>query len=129
MTQYPSITDETLIAELKRLADESPDYVYGAPAHMTRGYEGTTVCLYVHTDPGGDESKDAPGCIVGKALHRLGVPLATLAEFEHYNPREIAGEILPGVTISGSLFAGRVQRAQDRGKTWRAAVDYAKEAA
>lgn len=127
MGTHPDITDETLIAEIMKLAAESPDFVYEAPAHMTREYEYTTECFYVHTDPDGDDAKNAPGCIVGQALHRLGVPLSVLEQYEHVGAGTLVSEITPNVGAVGESFARRAQLNQDEGKTWRDAVDHATE--
>lgn len=65
-----------VLETLRKVVSERPDYMYEAPEHMTS--EGSQLsCFYVHTDA--DGNNPTPGCVVGELLHRLGVPLETLA--------------------------------------------------
>lgn len=109
------ITDEQLISTLRALAAERPDYVYKAPAHMT-GFK----CFYVHTDSSGEPT--GPGCIVGAALHRLGVPLEVLAEHEGGPARDVIASLTYGASWGLMHRVGCVQGLQDTGHCWADAV-------
>jgi hypothetical protein len=100
------------------VAERGADYVYVRPqASADRR------CLYSHGD--------SPGCIVGYVLHKLGVPLITLAQYEGMPAREIL-PVLGLVPFDPDLrtaeqteivfLLNRVQHAQDRHQTWGYAV-------
>jgi hypothetical protein len=121
MMTLPDITDAELIDALKAVVAESPDHVYTAPQHMLdEGYAKST-CFYVHTDEN-DETKLSPGCVVGAALHRLGVPLEALQEYEHQNANAVLNVLYPGLSIQAKSFAGRVQLEQDNKFPWGRAL-------
>lgn len=101
-----------LWAEVKKVAAEKPDYVY--PEQY---------CQYQH---GGK-----PSCIVGHALHRLGVPVESLKFFDEKNsgggvlawglPNEFPDLI--EMDSEASLFAlSEAQEAQDNRVPWGEAV-------
>lgn len=75
-------------------------------------------CMYV--------VDDAPACIVGNALHRLGVPVEELAKNNTLNFRY---RELNGVGISGQarMALNRAQRKQDGYGTWGDALRASEE--
>jgi hypothetical protein len=98
-------------AEVRKLAQEQPDFVYKRP-------EYSAFCLYVHETSDGIKT---PGCIVGHALHRLGFSLDEL---------EIGGtasEALERLSVNGwdkdvVTWITRVQGEQDMATPWGRAV-------
>ena len=107
-------------AEIRKLAQEQPDFVYKRP-------ESSSFCLYVHEASDGSKT---PGCIVGHALHRLGF------SFDELEIGGTAGEALHRLGISDwdkdtVVWITRVQGEQDTGIPWGQAVARtdAKEAA
>lgn len=111
------ITAEKLIDTLRAVANEKPDHVYTAPAHMDKNDS----CYYVHTDPE-DNQKLSPGCLVGAALHRLGVPLEELKRHEGESAYALLDQLCPGVGHRARCFAGEVQALQDEGTAWGEAI-------
>lgn len=118
-----NITADQLIDTLKDVAAENPDTVYTPPAHMSGGLPSST-CYYVHTDPS-DPTLKTPGCIVGVALHRLGVPLDELQENEHEHAAAVIPRLVPGMDSRGTDFAFEIQHQQDLKKPWGEARRYA----
>ncbi|GAA3473847.1 hypothetical protein [Nonomuraea roseola] len=116
----PKVTDAEMIDTLKAVVAEKPDYVYGAPEHMA---DGTGQCYYVHTDAENEE-KLAPGCLVGVALNRLGVPLETLQKHEADNAFCVIGRVVEGISDVALEFAHLLQIRQDNGATWGEALAY-----
>ena len=101
-----------LWAEVKKVAAEQPEYVYPEE-----------VCQYQH---GGK-----PSCIVGHALHRLGVPMGALEALDdaqdgggvpaHGIPKEFPD--LVEADSESALFAlSEAQEAQDNRLPWGEAV-------
>lgn len=105
---YKNVTNEDLLRTLREVAAEQPEKVYKSPA----GAGGS--CFYVH----GNE----PGCIVGHALHRLGVPLETLKEHESDAARAPLNDLFPEVTEGAMDLVDSVQYLQDRGEPWGEAI-------
>lgn len=106
-----AVTADQIIAEVRRLAAEKPDYVYEKP-------EFSAFCLYMH----GDE----PGCIFGHALHNLGWDVTA----------HDAGAINTVLDDNGVLTTTKqrewmreVQFSQDHGSTWEKAVRSADQVA
>ncbi|GAA0641496.1 hypothetical protein GCM10009548_02140 [Streptomyces malaysiensis subsp. malaysiensis] len=107
------ITSEQLEATLREVADERPDYVYMAPAD-------TDLCSYVHDDGNGVQ---IPGCIVGHALFRLGVPLAALSQREGLGAADVIGATTNLCwSDPAALAAETAQTAQDDGTPWARAM-------
>ncbi|MEQ4716124.1 hypothetical protein [Nonomuraea sp. B19D2] len=122
MTTLPTVTDAQVIDAIKAVAAENLDRVYTAPEHMSTS--GT--CYYGHTDAD-DEGKLSPGCLVGAAMNRLGVPLETLRRHEETNAFNLLTNLFPLLSTQTCSFANSAQMEQDGGKTWGEAVAYAKE--
>ncbi|WP_338781766.1 hypothetical protein [Streptomyces sp. DG1A-41] len=110
------LTDEQVLSTLRDVAEESPEKVYVAPAHL-RDEWGS--CYYVHRDEEGNESA---GCIVGQVLHRLGVPLAELKKAETLGATAAVRLTTEGVSDTVATFLRYVQCKQDRGQTWSRSV-------
>ena len=110
-------TTEDVAREMRRLAAERPDYVYGGNAEAPYG----KACWYVHGDEHGNLVE--AGCLVGQALHALGFSLEELVLHED----EPAGTMLVnlGVTEVSDDAQGitRAQRAQDDGRAWGKAIE------
>ncbi|WP_458085763.1 hypothetical protein [Streptomyces malaysiensis] len=108
------ITAEQLEATIREVAAERPDYIYKTP-------EGSDICRYVHTD--NDSGVQIPGCLIGHALNRLGVPLADLCRNEGTD----AASVIHTYTTLGTwdpavMAAENAQFEQDQGSTWSEAV-------
>lgn len=120
-----SVTGEQVVAEVRRVASSNPSFVYG---------EGFGGCSYFGRgigDPTGQR------CIVGQALHNLGVDMSGVLEAENslindgldseseievlINERVVAVDASP-VEV---LWLGRVQTNQDIGVPWGRAVAHA----
>lgn len=113
-------------------SEVAPDYCYVNPT-------GGSSCMYVHGDirtPFGvitNPDDLVPGCIVGKYLHSIGVPLLAIAQHENATSNTIlnhlAGEgwIEIGDPVGGFDPADAlrtVQRLQDNSITWHRAIEH-----
>lgn len=117
--------EHRVIREIRRLAAENPDFVYGIPSKPDEyGYpvQGDN-CLYVHDGKG--------SCGVGQALVKFGVldpnrPFGKHGEqiegVEASKVFEILGLRVPGMQ---KRWADNFQSHQDEGKTWGQAVAWA----
>lgn len=118
-----SVTGEQVVAEVRRVASGNPSFVYG---------EGLGGCSYFGRgigDPTGQR------CIVGQALHNLGVDMSGVLEAENSlinDGLDSEIEVLIDekvVAVDASpvevLWLGRVQTNQDRGVPWGRAVAHA----
>ncbi|MGV9815454.1 hypothetical protein ACWDTQ_26530 [Streptomyces cellulosae] len=113
------ITNADLRDALLAVAAENPGRVYTAPEHMDANGQGR--CFYVHTDPETGEPVE-PGCIVGTALHRLGVPLDSLMNFETLPAAEVLDAFFKDVSAPIMDAYSLAQARQDTGRTWQKAV-------
>ena len=123
---YPNLTDEKILSTLKALASESPEFVYSSPEHQI-GTVSMSSCFYVHTDPETKEPVSA-GCIVGKVLHELGVPLEVLQKYESTSANKLLEEIAPETTSNARFRVDVAQTYQDDGQPWGLAYEMATEA-
>lgn len=100
------VNPDALIATMRRLAAEHPDR--------------TAECQYTRREDEFDDSTPlvAPVCIVGVALHELGVGLETLNFYEGSNVNQLIQADVE--SKNGWLFW--VQNQQDLGDTWAEAV-------
>jgi hypothetical protein len=108
-----AVTADQIIAEVRRLASEQPDFIYQNPA-WEGGIRG--FCRYMH-------GENEPGCIMGHALYNLGLtPPAEggVADVVQY-------DLGIGLTPSQAKWLSDVQRHQDRGETWATAVAWASD--
>jgi hypothetical protein len=66
------------------------------------------------------------GCVVGAALHRLGVPLETLQKYEGSPASLVMVDTIDLNSMHDAMnagdFLGRVQREQDGGTPWGEAL-------
>lgn len=122
------ITDEMVVATLRAVVAERPDYVYRRPEHMLPLVDGEgeteADCFYVHTAPD-DVDELTPGCLVGTVLYRLGVPLEVLEEWEGSGGYEVTSEF--GASRTACSLMSEVQSTQDGGQPWRVALERAEE--
>lgn len=118
----PKVTAERVMDVTREVVAERPGYVYSAPEHMDTA---ELDCLYVHTDA--DGSNPVPGCAVAHVLNRLGVPLDALAIREGDSAYPVVGAVLDisGDAADAQTFLNSVQMAQDAGRTWGDALEYA----
>jgi hypothetical protein len=123
-SSMPIVTDEQFIDALKAVVAENPEHVYTAPEHMMTENTSPSTCFYVHTDP---ENPDelSPGCVVGAALHRLGVPLEQIRKREFTNARVALDYLLPRLSGVTKDYARDVQAQQDQKKTWAESLAWA----
>lgn len=124
-TETKPITASELKAEVIRVAAEKPDYVYAL-----KDPKNSTSCTY--------QRDGEPSCIVGHALHRLGVSPDLLVEFDTtYELGMSVGDLFENFpqilddevedpdewTEEGPVeFLTRVQIGQDSGIAWGQAV-------
>lgn len=115
-----SVTDAQMLDALRQVAMEKPEYVYTAPEHMKGDFEGAS-CFYVHFGDDEDDSSLIPGCMVGAALHRLGIPLNLLGQHETRPARWVVRDFFPDVAPETAQIFTRAQGWQDSGEPWGAA--------
>jgi hypothetical protein len=109
------ITDETVLATLREIVSEKPEYVYSCPPHMGET-EDSGSCYYVHTDE--DGSYVSAGCAIGVVLNRLGVPLEELAANEGSTARAILTCLAPQLSSRTKWRMNDMQMYQDHGDSW-----------
>ncbi|WP_145500924.1 hypothetical protein [Streptomyces sp. CFMR 7] len=112
-----TITDEGVLATLKAVAGERPNYVYEAPEYQK---DEETQCFYVHTDETGEPV--SAGCLVGAVLHRMGVPLSMLALHETKHASAVTRSLGIGLNRNTEIALNGVQDDQDSGATWGEAL-------
>ncbi|MFF3363612.1 hypothetical protein [Streptomyces misionensis] len=100
-----------LLAEA--VAEKGADYVYTGPDGEQGNPDRAAECYYVHGQQ--------PGCIVGNVLHRAGVSLADLAQYEG-QAAEDPVEQLTKANVAAVRLLISVQELQDRGTPWGEAV-------
>jgi len=121
-----NVSSQQVIDTVRALVAERPDYVYTGDGE---GYvPGESSCYYVHEQSDGTK---VPGCLVGHALHALGVPLDVLEEYEGTSAHAAAEQTL---SISDSAtrtlsFLSVAQEWQDRGAPWGNALAVAEQGA
>lgn len=93
MTRIEIDRDRAVELLREAVAARGAEYVYSKPVDMIECHGEP--CLYVHREPNGIAT---PGCGVGDALHRAGVPLLALAEYEGEN----AGAACQGLNADGT---------------------------
>lgn len=116
------ITYDTALAALKAAVEEKgADYKYEPPLADD---DGDDVCVYVHNG--------APSCLVGHALHSLGVSLSDLSthgDRRLNNVHRLLIELADrGIAVSSAVtehLFSTVQGAQDSGIPWGEALSTA----
>lgn len=108
------ITMSQLWDEVRAVAAENPGYVYGDDPINEDGGE----CAY--------QRNDAPSCLVGHAMYRLGIPIEKLAEFDDIGSIGLVVQRNPylfDATDRDKLVAIRLaQIKQDDDSDWEDAV-------
>lgn len=112
------LTDKQIIDAVDAaVAEKGADYTYERGEPMDPD-EAAPSCLYVHGDK--------PGCIVGNAMHRLGIDLATLRESEGRSAGGLLIDLRDKQGYHASMWAqdflDAVQHQQDNGDSWGDAV-------
>lgn len=141
-----SIKTEAVIAEVRNLARQKPDFIYTDQEGVPYRVGGSCSYLAATDDIGFsilqdvgkfpqdlsyDEARQrgllGQRCIVGQALSNLGVSDETLKEHEGVGAKFLAGRLLEGVKAKESqlLWLESVQAEQDSGETWGEAVQIA----
>ncbi|AOZ63786.1 hypothetical protein SEA_WEASELS2_208 [Rhodococcus phage Weasels2] len=118
---------DDLIAEVKKIAAANPDHIY-TDKRDSMGF-GQATCFY--------ERNGKPSCIMGQALHTLGVPIEELMAFDtthqgsivslltkygKYDSHDEYGEDLVSKKL---VWLNDVQYLQDTLKPWGVAVESA----
>lgn len=107
------------------IAEAGPDHVY----EMTVTHGSTRlVCSYLEEDENG--MLTVPSCIVGRILHKLGVPASAM---EPYNTGATASQLLGTLstdelltfTPKASNFLSKLQLEQDSKEPWGDAMEMA----
>lgn len=124
---YPNLTIEAIIAEVRKVAAERPDFVYAeqpervALVKRLNILNGALDCSYVGAYEGSvDTDQAGEGCIVGQALKRLGVSSYQLRNVEGRSASSAIG-YLTGST-KGTGWLNLVQSGQDGGLSWSEAI-------
>lgn len=138
--------DNVLAALADVVEDTGADYQYVRPSHhndgtprLSLGMESIGSCYYVHTPimRGLADGPDEIGCIVGRVLVKLGMPLATLAQAQKdYNGpagvflTDLARRgIISGVTGQVTSILAVAQQSQDNHGTYGTALARARATA
>lgn len=121
------ITFEKVKDAVIHLANETPDRVYNT------GDSPTAICSYISDspvlldDPGEavytDDPGEGRGCIFGRALQNLGVPVSVLRSFDGTNISEVLDELECGLTQTQSDTFESAQNMQDHGTPWGELVE------
>lgn len=114
-----SFDPKRLVAEVRALAAEQPDFVYTAIDFHPDKLGGGEKCSYVHGDVG--------GCIVGQAALRAGMGLEELREKDNDEDDTSVWDQFEeyGLTNEQLRWLSKVQHSQDIKYPWGAAVDRA----
>ena len=107
------------------LAKFGEDYVYVNRYGEQADPDTRPSCFYVHGD-GATRPKE-PGCIIGQLLHRLGVPLDSFSLLEGEAADSVVKKFFPRTSGAVLTFLRDVQHWQDGGRSWGAAVSFARE--
>lgn len=121
------ITFEKVKDAVINLANQTPDRVYD------RSDSITAICSYISDSPVlldehgevvyTDDPGEGRGCIFGRALQNLGVPVSVLCSFDGTNISEVLERLGCGLTQTQSdLFEGAQER-QDYGTPWGELVE------
>jgi hypothetical protein len=124
MSDTVTFTPSDVVAKMRELAAERPDYVYDNEG-MGNSMDGfsPTSCFYRH-----GEDRERAGCIVGQALDRLGYVVPE--ELEGSTSTYVLNYIFGAGTATQEGMADirwvrDVQSQQDIGSTWGKAVAHA----
>ncbi|MGW1673268.1 hypothetical protein [Streptomyces sp. NPDC002324] len=109
-------TDAQVMATLKQVVSERPEYTYSAPEYMVVGEDAPASCFYVHV--GKDGQSVSAGCGVGEVFHRLGVPLEEMRRYEGQTSLQMIKHVISGVTRETANKLRIFQAEQDSQRTW-----------
>lgn len=122
MTNVSAPTVEQLIEKLEECVNErGADYVYLTKAGNPP--DGGSGCDYVRNGQ--------PSCLIGCAVHKLGVSVEELASHELATAVSLFTRLWPNLRYDSLVVrvAQTAQNKQDNGKTWGEALTTAKEVA
>lgn len=103
------IKGSDLVAEVRRLADEQPDFIYKQPSGSHCSYR----------PQGGND-----GCIVGQALRRLGWEVPFLLDDGPIDDNIQEGRFPVDATRAEARWLLSIQSWQDCGASWGKAIHY-----
>lgn len=111
-----SFDPKRLVAEVRALAAEKPNFVYTAIDFHSDADGGGDKCSYVHGNVG--------GCIIGQAALRAGMDLEELREKDNDADDTSVGSVFAGFGLSVDALGwlSSVQHSQDTGMPWGSAV-------
>jgi hypothetical protein len=112
------ITLEQVKAEVIKLGQEQPDFVYNPNYNLESNPDNLSpFCFY---NKGAIDGPECNGCIFGQALQRLGVPIKRLdGVYDSIN------YLLSDLGITGDVGdLVKVQAAQDIGTSWGEATKH-----
>lgn len=117
-----------LIAAVREIADEQPDYRYDEAR-----WGGCQYVVQEHDECGDliePDSEVQPGCLIGQALWRLGIISGAFINNDLNVETSVKGLVSGGVidraiTQNEIDWLEVVQDTQDGGRSWGHAVDYA----
>lgn len=119
-TETKQVTVNDVIAEVRKLAEEMPDFVYTPDIDAVKGKGSANGCSYIVG--GCSNYPDCRGCIMGQALRRLG--LSVPDNRDDLNVCKLLRHlfIIEGHTYSTERWLMTVQSKQDLGRTWSECV-------
>lgn len=113
------VTEDQFTAAMREaVAERGADWVYPKGETNWTHYSYTDEednCRYVLTDGTG------PACVIGTALHKLGVPLEVLSKFEGRGVRGVVYELGLRDSFLEAALVG-AQYKQDTGGSWGIAL-------
>lgn len=122
-----NITFEKVKDEVIRLAKETPDRVYDS------GDSPTAICSYISDSPVlldghgeavyTDDPGEGRGCIFGRALQNLGVPVSVLYSFDGNSISEVLDNLGCALTYTQFDLFESTQEMQDHGTPWGELVE------
>jgi len=124
---YPNLTIPAIIAEVRKVAAERPNFVYAEQPERVALVErmgtinGNLECSYLgafNVETGAEPVGE--GCIVGQALKRLGVNDGHLRDHEGRSASSVVASLTGN--YKGSGWLNLVQSGQDGGLSWAEAV-------
>lgn len=120
MSNY-TFTAEDVVAEVRKIAAEMPDFVYTDQGADLGPGEFTAPCSYLGRSVGDEQGQ---ACIVGTALQRLGVSRDDLLEQEGNCALDAVRLLLSPTEprLPVRYWLAHVQQAQDTGFSWGDAV-------
>lgn len=98
------------------VAEFGKNYIYPASHKRAESESSVPSCVYVH--------EGHPSCLVGHILHRHGVDLDVLGNYEFTGAWVVAGKFAAANPKTG-YFLDAAQLSQDKGFTWGESVESA----